>query len=73
MLISESVKLVSFLCEDFEDCWQKVLEGGFDDDSAETFDGDLDESFVDDLDECLEAVECFLAELEASDALSGRD
>ena len=73
MLISESVDLNLCLCEDFEDCLEDVLEDGFDDDLAETFEDNLDVSFVDDLDKCLEVFECTFAELQASDARSGRD
>ena len=43
------------------------MDGDFDNDLVESFKDDLD------LDECLEVVECSFAELEASDALSGRD
>jgi hypothetical protein len=73
VLISGSVKLDLRLCEDFGECFEEVLEGVFDDDLAKTFDDGLDEAFEDDFDEYFEAIECFLVELEASDAFSGGD
>jgi hypothetical protein len=73
VLISGSVKLDLCLCEDFGECLEEVLDGVFDDDLTKTFNDDLDEAFEDDLDEYCEATECFLVELEASDAFSGGD
>jgi hypothetical protein len=73
VLISVSAKIDLCPCEDFEECFEDVLAEFFDGDLAETFEGDLDESFEDDLDECLEVVDCFFAEPEASGPSSSKN
>lgn len=61
------------LCEDFEECFEDVLEGGFEDDAAERFEDVVERFFDDDFDEDLDVFECLLARVGVSETLPGRD
>jgi hypothetical protein len=61
------------LCEDDEECFEDVLEGGFENEKAERFDDVVERIFDDDFDEDLDVLECLLPKVGVSETLSDRD
>jgi hypothetical protein len=61
------------LCDVFEEGFDDVLEGGFENDPAERFEDVVERCLDDDLDEDLDVFECLLAKVGVSETLPNRD